>query len=63
MADATSLRAVNGYLPVPRTSPRPDPALLDTDELTDPEQATWWRDRLARVCVELDRVNNANVSG
>jgi o-succinylbenzoate synthase len=32
-----------------RTPPAPDPALLDAFELTDPEQAAWWRDRLARV--------------
>lgn len=44
-----SLQVVNGYLPVPRTPPTPDPALLDTYELTDPDQAAWWRDRLARV--------------
>jgi O-succinylbenzoate synthase len=46
---AESLRPVDGYLPVPRTPPTPDPALLDTYELTDPEQAAGWRDRLARV--------------
>ncbi|OLT40009.1 O-succinylbenzoate synthase [Saccharomonospora sp. CUA-673] len=51
-----SLRAVDGYLPVPRTPPTPDPTLLDTYELTDSEQAAWWRDRLARVRAELDRV-------
>lgn len=51
-----SLRAVDRYLPVPRTPPTPDPTLLDTYELTDSEQAAWWRDRLARVRAELDRV-------
>jgi O-succinylbenzoate synthase len=47
--DADSLRPVGGYLPVPRTSPAPDPALLDIYELTDQKQAAWWRDRLRRV--------------
>ncbi|HXT42874.1 MAG TPA: o-succinylbenzoate synthase [Pseudonocardiaceae bacterium] len=47
--DAASLRPVDGYLAIPRTPPTPDPALLDTYELTDPEQAAWWRDRLARI--------------
>jgi O-succinylbenzoate synthase len=49
VAGADSLRPVDGYLPVPHTPPTPNPALLDTYELTDPEQAGWWRDRLARV--------------
>ncbi|MGH3517954.1 MAG: o-succinylbenzoate synthase [Haloechinothrix sp.] len=52
--DAASLRPVDGYLPVPRTPPTPDPALLDTYALTDLEQASWWRHRLARVGSELD---------
>lgn len=49
VAGPGSLRAVNGYLPVPRTPPVPDAALLDTYELADPERAAWWRDRLRRV--------------
>jgi O-succinylbenzoate synthase len=52
-----SLRPVGGYLPVPRTPPTPDPALLDSHELTDQHQATWWRDRLHRVHTELTRVH------
>ncbi len=48
-----SLRPVDGHLPVPRTPPAPDPALLDTYELTDPERAAWWHDRLSRVHAEL----------
>jgi O-succinylbenzoate synthase len=44
-----SLRPVDGYLPVPRRPPPPDPALLDGYELADTERATWWRDRLRRV--------------
>ncbi|HEY0694075.1 MAG TPA: o-succinylbenzoate synthase [Kribbella sp.] len=55
VADADSLRPVDGYLPVLRTPPSPDPARLDTYELTDAHQAVWWRDRLTRVRVELDR--------
>jgi o-succinylbenzoate synthase len=47
--DASSLRPVGGYLPVPRIPPAPDPALLDTSELADPKQVAWWRERLRRV--------------
>jgi O-succinylbenzoate synthase len=47
--ESAALRPVDGYLPIPRTPPTPDPALLDTYELTDLERAAWWRDRLARV--------------
>ncbi|XVV02494.1 o-succinylbenzoate synthase [Actinosynnema sp. CA-248983] len=60
VADTASFRPVNGYLPVPRTPPIPDPALLDAYELTDDEQATWWRNRLARVRTELDRATTAS---
>ncbi|MPZ67295.1 MAG: o-succinylbenzoate synthase, partial [Pseudonocardiaceae bacterium] len=62
VAGPGSLRAVDGYLPVPRTPPAPDPVLLDTYELTDPDQAAWWRARLARVRAEHDRTHNANLS-
>ncbi|MCA1704888.1 MAG: O-succinylbenzoate synthase, partial [Actinobacteria bacterium] len=54
--DADSLRPVGGHLPVPRTPPAPDPALLDTHALTDQEQAAWWRERLRRVRSELTRI-------
>ncbi len=47
--DTDSLRPVGGYLPVPRTPPAPDPALLAAYELTDQKQAAWWRARLRRV--------------
>lgn len=57
VADHASLRPVNGYLPVPRTPPAPDPALLDAYGMADPERAAWWRDRLARVRAELDRTS------
>lgn len=56
--DTASLRPVNGYLPVPRTPPTPDPDLLHTHQLTDPQQAAWWRDRLARVRIEHHRSHN-----
>lgn len=58
--DAASLRPVNGYLPVPRTPPVPDPILLDAYELTDTKRAMWWRERLARVRVELGRATNTS---
>ncbi|WP_019814205.1 o-succinylbenzoate synthase [Saccharomonospora saliphila] len=44
-----SLRPVDGYLPVPRTPPEPDPTLLDTYASSDLERTAWWRDRLTRV--------------
>jgi O-succinylbenzoate synthase len=44
-----SLRPIDGYLPVPRTAPIPDTALLDTYALDDPEQVAWWRSRLTRI--------------
>lgn len=55
VADGESLRPVNGYLAVPRTPAIPDPVLLDRYELVDPRQTAWWRDRLARVRIQLDR--------
>ncbi|MGH3873672.1 MAG: o-succinylbenzoate synthase [Pseudonocardiaceae bacterium] len=56
--DTDSLRPVDGYLPVPRTPPAPDPALLDAHELAGHEQAAWWRDRLRRVHRELARIQS-----
>jgi O-succinylbenzoate synthase len=58
-----SLRPIDGYLPVPRTPPTPDPALMDAYDLADADQAAWWRDRLARVRAELDSVASAERSG
>ncbi|MFO7191033.1 MULTISPECIES: o-succinylbenzoate synthase [Thermocrispum] len=52
VADACSLRPTDGYLPVPRTPPAPDPVLLET-YAPDPARAAWWRDRLARVRAQL----------
>lgn len=46
---ADSLRPVDGYLPVPRNAPRPDPELLQQFRHQDPDRVTWWRQRLARV--------------
>ncbi|MBV9160349.1 MAG: o-succinylbenzoate synthase [Pseudonocardiales bacterium] len=56
---AESLRTVDGYLPVPRTPPAPDVALLDAFAMTDPEQEQWWRARLARVRTELNRASGS----
>ncbi|RDI46847.1 o-succinylbenzoate synthase [Nocardia mexicana] len=51
---ADSLVPVDGYLPVPRTPPRPDPELLHRFRHPDPERTRWWRGRLARVLELLD---------
>ena len=48
-----SLRPVDGFLPVPRTPPVPDPALLERFRITDPAREQWWRDRLARTAKNL----------
>ena len=40
--------ALDGLLPVPRTPPVPDPALVDAHPAA-PDRARWWRARLARV--------------
>ncbi|PZS40711.1 MAG: O-succinylbenzoate synthase, partial [Pseudonocardiales bacterium] len=53
-----SLRAVDGYLAVPRRPPAPDAALLDRYELADPQRAAWWRDRLRRVRAEQQRAEH-----
>jgi o-succinylbenzoate synthase len=54
VAESAGVRPVDGFLPVPRTPPVPDPALLDRFELTDPQRSAWWRDRLERVGAVLD---------
>ncbi|WP_433681526.1 o-succinylbenzoate synthase [Nocardia sp. CA-119907] len=46
---ADSLRPVNGYLPVPKTPPTPDAALLERYRHPDPARTRWWEDRLTRV--------------
>ena len=42
-------KLVDGFLPVPRQAPTPDPELLDRFAHPDPERVSWWRDRLDRV--------------
>ncbi|WP_406234602.1 o-succinylbenzoate synthase [Nocardia sp. NBC_01009] len=46
---AESLRPVDGFLPVPRTPPQPDPALLERYRQPDPDRITWWHNRFDRV--------------
>lgn len=53
VSEAESLRPEDGYLTVPRVPPAPHPARLDTYEMAEGEQATWWRDRLGRVRSQL----------
>ncbi|WP_280264320.1 o-succinylbenzoate synthase [Nocardia wallacei] len=49
-----SLIPVDGHLPVPRTPPPPNPALLHRFRHPDPDRTRWWRDRLERVRTLLD---------
>ncbi|MQA83507.1 MAG: o-succinylbenzoate synthase [Streptosporangiales bacterium] len=49
VTDAESLRPAEGYLPVSRRPPLPDPARLDEFAPADAERVAWWRDRLDRV--------------
>ncbi len=53
VADSDSLRPVDGYIVVPGKPPAPDPARLAAFELTDPDRAGWWRERLDRARTEL----------
>jgi O-succinylbenzoate synthase len=46
-------RVVDGYLPVPRTVPVPDPELLERYAHPDPDRTRWWHERLARVSALL----------
>jgi O-succinylbenzoate synthase len=50
---ADPARPTGGYLPVPRTPPTPDPALLDRYAHPDPDRTRWWLMRLARVATLL----------
>ncbi|MEU2172895.1 o-succinylbenzoate synthase [Nocardia sp. NPDC019219] len=50
-----SLRAVDGYLPVLRTPPEPEPELLESHRHPDAERTAWWQDRLARVSALLSQ--------
>ncbi|MGD9529460.1 o-succinylbenzoate synthase [Pseudonocardia sp.] len=45
---ARPFRPVAGFLPVPRTPPEPDPALL-ARHAADPDRGRWWTERLARA--------------
>jgi len=49
VAGENSLRAVNGFLPVPRTAPEPDPELLARYAIPQRERQEWWSDRLRRA--------------
>ncbi|WP_433712578.1 o-succinylbenzoate synthase [Nocardia sp. CA-084685] len=44
-----SLRPVDGFMPVPKTPPTPDPALLKQYSHPDPARTRWWEGRLTRV--------------
>ncbi len=44
-----SLVPMDGYLPVPRTPPAPDPTALETYRMRDSNRTIWWHDRLERV--------------
>ncbi|WP_425296383.1 enolase C-terminal domain-like protein [Nocardia abscessus] len=48
-----SLRPSDGYLPVLRTPPAPDPDLLERHRHPDAERTAWWQERLARVTALL----------
>jgi O-succinylbenzoate synthase len=51
---ASPLLPVDGHLPVPRSAPTPDPALLARAQSSvGPARERWWRDRLDRVRVRL----------
>jgi O-succinylbenzoate synthase len=50
---AEGLRQSDGYLPVPRTPPAPDPALLDRFAPAEADRAAWWADRLGRALSTL----------
>ncbi|WP_107653367.1 o-succinylbenzoate synthase [Nocardia suismassiliense] len=49
-----SLRQLDGYLPVPRTPPQPDPALVEQYRQQDPDRTAWWQQRLERVLRLVD---------
>ncbi|WP_306365667.1 o-succinylbenzoate synthase [Nocardia sp. CC227C] len=48
------VRPEDGYLPVPRTPPTPDPRLLERYRHPDPDRTAWWHARLDRVRRLLD---------
>lgn len=49
VAPANSFVPVNGYLPVLRKPPAPDPARLEFFRPSDPDRESWWQARLTRV--------------
>ena len=49
VSEAASFVPIDGYLPVPRRPPTPDPAGLEKYRIDSPAQEQWWRDRLART--------------
>lgn len=53
------LRPVDGWLPVLRSPPQPDAALVAAAEPSHPERIGWWRDRLARVQAALQQMEQA----
>nr|WP_221333220.1 o-succinylbenzoate synthase [Nocardia transvalensis] len=50
------LLPVDGYLPIPRTPPTPNPELLQHFRHPDPARTHWWRARLDRVRHLLDNL-------
>lgn len=48
-----SLRPVDGYLPVPRAAPAPDPDRLEHYRHPDPARTAWWTERFHRVLAQL----------
>jgi O-succinylbenzoate synthase len=55
LAPGDSLQPVDGFIRVPTAPPAPDPAALAAVQLTDPDRARWWHERLARAAAHLDR--------
>jgi O-succinylbenzoate synthase len=55
VAGPRSLIPVDGFLPVPRTPPTPEPGLLECYRLDDAERSQWWRERITRVAARLGR--------
>lgn len=56
VAPGDSLVPRDGHLPVPRTPPAPDPALLEHHAHPDADRVRWWTDRLGRA-TRLERAS------
>lgn len=54
VAASDAATPVDGFLPVPRMPPTPDPMLLDAHEQRADGRSAWWRARLARVAARPD---------